>query len=217
MEMDEPVKARPGRRERKTVATRHGVLGAAETLFLRDGYAATTMAAIAEAADVAVQTVYAVFGTKRAILTQPLEVRVVADDRRTALQDREEWQAIERESDPGRQLALLAALAAQIGTRVAALYEVIAAAAGADPDIAALYRHQQQARYTDQHRLAQALAGKQALRVGLSEARATDILWTLANPRTYHSLVGERRWTSDEYERWLGHLLACALLAKPPT
>ena len=43
---------------RKALATRHRVLDAAETLFVRDGYAATTIAAIAEEADVAVQTVW---------------------------------------------------------------------------------------------------------------------------------------------------------------
>ena len=67
--MDEPVKSGLGRRQRKAQATRRRVLDAAETLFIRDGYATTTMAAIAGEADVAVQTVYAVFGTKRALLT----------------------------------------------------------------------------------------------------------------------------------------------------
>lgn len=76
------------------------MLEAAKTLFIRDGYAATTMTAIAEQADVAVQTVYAVFGTKRAILNQLLDVRIVRDDQSTTLRDRVDWQAMEREPDP---------------------------------------------------------------------------------------------------------------------
>jgi AcrR family transcriptional regulator len=215
--MDEPVKAGPGRRERKALATRRRVLDAAEALFVRDGYATTTMTVIAETADVAVQTVYAVFGTKRAILTQLLDVRVVGDDERTPLWDREDWQAMERETDPRQQLALLASIATRIGNRIAALYEVMAAAAGSDPEIAEMYQRQQQARYKDQHRLAQSLSRKGALRAGLSEAHATDIIWALANPHTHSALVGERRWTTDEYERWLGRLLTCALLTEPAT
>ena len=78
--MEEPVKPGLGRRARKALDTRHRMLDAAEALFVRDGYAATTIAAIAEEADVAVQTVYAVFGTKRAILTELLAVRVVGDE-----------------------------------------------------------------------------------------------------------------------------------------
>jgi AcrR family transcriptional regulator len=210
--MEEPVKPDPGRRARKALATRHRVLDAAETLFVRDGYAAATIAAIAEKADVAVQTVYAVFGNKRAILNELLAIRVVGDDHANPLQSREQWQAIEREPDPRRQLALLAALATQIGNRIGSLYQVLAGAAGSDPEIAELYRKQQQARYKDQQRLARSLARKGALKEGLPEATATDIMWAIANPNTHHALISERRWTPGQYEQWLAQMLTCALL-----
>src|SRR5579863_9117813 len=201
--MEEPVKPDPGRRARKALVTRHRVLDAAETLFVRDGYAAATIAAIAEKADVAVQTVYAVFGNKRAILSELLAVRVVGDNDAIPLQNREQWQAIEREPDPRRQLLLLAALATQIGNRIGGLYQVLAGAAGSDPEIAHLYRNQQHARYTDQQRLARSLGDKGALRAGLSETTATDIMWAIANPNTHYALVSERRWTPGAYEQWL--------------
>jgi AcrR family transcriptional regulator len=213
--MHEPVKSGRGRRQRKAQATRRRVLDAAETLFTRDGYATTTMAAIAEEADVAVQTVYAVFGTKRAILIELLPVRVVGDDDGTPLQDRQDWQDMEREADPSRQLALLASIATRVGNRIAALYGVMAGAAGSDPEIAEMYRRQQQARYTDQRRVARSLSRKGALRTGLSEARATDIMWAIANPSTHRSLIGERGWAADEYERWLAQVLISALLKEP--
>ena len=98
--MEEPAQPALGRRARKAMATRHRVLDAAETLFVRDGYAATTIASVAEEADVAVQTVYAVFGTKRAILSELLAVRVAGDDDAIPVQGRGPWQAIEREPDP---------------------------------------------------------------------------------------------------------------------
>jgi hypothetical protein len=88
---------------------------------------------------------------------------------------------MERKTDPRRQLALLASIATRIGNRVAALLEVMAAA-GSDPEIAAMYEQQQHARYKDQRRLARSRSRKGALRAGLSEAHATDI-WTLANAR----------------------------------
>jgi AcrR family transcriptional regulator len=188
------------------------VLDAAETLFVRDGYAAATIAAIAEKADVAVQTVYAVFGNKRAILNELLAIRVVGDDHASPLHSHEQWQAIEREPDPRRQLALLAALATQIGNRIGSLYQVLAGAAGSDPEIAELYQKQQQARYTDQRRLARSLARKGALKEGLHEATATDIMWAIANPNTHYALISERRWTPGQYEQWLAHMLTCALL-----
>jgi AcrR family transcriptional regulator len=210
--MEDAVKPVAGRRARKALATRHRVLDAAETLFARDGYVATTIAAIAEEADVAVQTVYAVFGNKRAVLSELLAIRVAGDDDAVPMQGREQWQAIEREPDPGRQLALLAALATQIGNRIGGLYQVLAGAAGSDPGIAELYREQQQARYEDQRRLARSLARRGALKEGLPEATAADIMWTIANPNTHHALISERGWTPGQYEQWLAHMLTCALL-----
>jgi AcrR family transcriptional regulator len=205
-----------GRRQRKALETRRRVLHAAEDLFIADGYAATTIASIAEVADVAVQTVYATFGTKRAVLTELLAQRTVGDDDDVPLRNREEWQAMETEADPRRQVTLLAAIATRIGARMAPLYDVMAEAAGSDPEIAELHRRQQEARYKDQRRVVRSLGRKGALRAGLSETRATDIMWALANPRTHRALVDERRWPTQEYERWLAELLACALLGDPP-
>ena len=124
--METPVKPPLGRRARKALETRRRILDAAEDLFTRDGYAATTMTAIAEHADVAVQTVYAVFGNKRTILTELIDARVAGDDHARSLPDREDWRAMERERDPHRQLALFAQIATRIGVRSAAINEIMA-------------------------------------------------------------------------------------------
>jgi TetR/AcrR family transcriptional regulator of autoinduction and epiphytic fitness len=202
----------PGRRERKALQTRRRILDAAERLFVQTGYTATTITAIAEAADVAAQTVYAVFGTKRAILAELLEVRTVGDDTSMPLRDREYWQAMENQADPHRQLEMLAVIATRIGERIGALSQVLSVAAGSDADIAALYQQRQNARYQDQRRLVRRLSRSGALRAGLSEAQATDTLGLLAKPQTYDQLVTRRKWPVKEYERWLAHLLSCALL-----
>jgi hypothetical protein len=75
-----------------------------------------------------------------------------------------------------------------------------------------MYQQRQQARHRDQGRVAESLARRNALRSGLSKARAADIIWALANPHTFHALAGERGWAIDEYEHWLAQLLASALL-----
>lgn len=210
--MTASVKSQLTRRAQKALVTRRRILRAAEALFVRDGYAATTITAIASEADVAVQTAYAVFGSKRAILEELLAVRVVGDHTDTPLKDRDEWRSMEAEQDPRRQLELLAAIATRIGERMGALYNVLAGAAGADPEIASLHRRQQQSRYNDQRRIARSLARRGVLRADLSEARAADVMWAIANPTMHHNLVADRRWASGEYERWLADVLACSLL-----
>jgi TetR/AcrR family transcriptional regulator, regulator of autoinduction and epiphytic fitness len=204
-----------GRRERKALANRSRMLDAAETLFTRDGYAATTMTAIADKADVAVQTLYAVFGNKRTILTELIGTRVVGDDHGGSLPDREDWRAMERETDPRRQITLFAEIATRIGSRSAVINKVMAEAAGVDAEIAAIYEQQRQARYKDERRLARSLARTGALRDGLSETHAADIIWAIATTRTYRALVHERRWTTEQYQDWLGDLLTQALLTQP--
>ncbi len=215
--MDAPVKTPLGRRARKALETRRRVLDAAEALFTRDGYTATTMTAIADHADVAVQTLYAVFGTKRSILAELIDARVLGDDHSGSLPDRADWRAMERDADPGRQIARFASIATRIGSRSAAINEVLAAAAGSDAEIAAIYQQQRHARYKDERRLARSLARNGALRAGMSETQAADIIWAISTTRTYRALVHERRWTTDQYEHWLADLLARALLDQPPT
>jgi AcrR family transcriptional regulator len=190
------------------------VLDAAKLLFLRDGYAATPITAIAEEADVAVQTIYAIFGNKRTILTEMLAAQVAGDDDSRPLVDRDDWQAMEHEADPRRQLALLARLATQIGSRMAAVYEMVSAAAASDTEIASVYRRQRDSRYRDQRRVAERLAAQGALHEGLSAKRATDIIWAIANPTMYRALVGDRKWSVGEYERWLAEMLTDALLVE---
>lgn len=150
------------------------------------------------------------------MLTELLAIRTVGDDEVGPLRTSTDWRAMETETDPRRQLALLASIATQIGSRMGDLYEVTAGAAASDPDIAEVYRRQQQTRYTDQRRVARALSRHGALREGLSVTKATDMMWTIANPRTHRSLVGERGWTTQEYERWLADVLADALLGRSP-
>jgi AcrR family transcriptional regulator len=73
---------KPGRRARKKEATRLSILAAALELFAGQGYARTTIAQIASAADVSEATVYVHFnGGKESILAHPIEdrARVLAD------------------------------------------------------------------------------------------------------------------------------------------
>jgi hypothetical protein len=150
------------------------------------------------------------------ILTELLAARVVGDEDRAPLTERTEWQEIEHESDPRPQVALLAAVATRIGSRMGALYEVLAGAAASDPEIAELYRRQQQARHRDQRRVVRLLARRRALRPGLSETRATDVMWAIANPTMHRTLVGTRKWHADDYEQWLTDVLTRALLRDTP-
>jgi TetR/AcrR family transcriptional regulator of autoinduction and epiphytic fitness len=202
-----------GRRQEKARQTRHRILVAAQELFTSQGYAATTIQQIAARADVAWQTVYAVFRTKTAILSAVFDVAVGGDDEPVAVAERPFVQQIAEAGDPRDKMRIFARHLRGSQTRTADVLGVIEAAAAGDAEIAALWRTLQ-----DQRRHGMALAGADfarqgVLRSGLDADRAADILWLHTGPWAYRAFVTDRGWTLDEYEDWLAETLYAQLTA----
>jgi AcrR family transcriptional regulator len=216
--MTEPVKSKrrydSTRRREQAAATSRDILEAAQRLFEQRGYAATTMAAIAAEADVALKTVYVAFETKSGLLRSLWHLRLRGDEDDVPVAERQWFRDVVEEADPERQLRLTARNSRAVKLRAAALMRVIREAAPADTDIAALWQRIQDDFYANQRSIVDALQEKHALAPGLDATRAADILWTLNHPDLWHLLVGERGWSADEYERWFGDAACAALLAR---
>jgi AcrR family transcriptional regulator len=193
--------------------TRNRILDAAESLFLTQGYGATTLAAIAKQAEVAVDTVYATFGSKKGVLKSLMDVRVVGDDQPIPFLDRDELIAAVAEPDQHRRVESVAAGIAAIHERARRIDDLMVSAAGSDPDIAALRADVQQRQRLEGMRHAVAvIKGNDGLRAGLDDVRATDMLWALAGPDVHRLLRGQRAWTSDDYLGWLVDTMNTLLL-----
>jgi AcrR family transcriptional regulator len=200
------------RRREQAEATRKEILDAAEKLFLKDGYVATSMAAIADEAGVALKTVYLAFETKSGLL-RALWHRNLRGGREDVPVGEQQWfLEVLEEPDPAKALRLNARNSRVVKTRIAALGAVVLSAAAADPEIDALSKRIWSQFYDNQHEVIKALHKRGALKPGLSTDRAADILWTLNHPRTY-LLFLERGWTPKEYEGWLGDITISELLA----
>ena len=215
--MSPPVKPRPydsSNRARQARETRRRIVEAAARLFIRDGYAATTIAAVAREAGVAVPTVYATLRSKAGILRAVVDLTVRGDDDAAPLASRAAWQELEREPDPHERLVRFARLHREICDREAAVFAQLEAAAGADAEATELLAEHDRRRYETQSRLARDLDDRDELRAGVTATEAADSVWTLASERTYLALVRNRGWSPDRYERWLTEQLAAALL--PP-
>jgi len=216
--MAEPVKTRrydSPRRRAQAAATRRDILEAAERLFEERGYAATTMAAIAAEASVALKTLYVAFETKSGILRALWNLRLRGDEADTPVAERPWYREVLEERDAERQLHLNARNSRVVKLRIGALLEVIRNAAPVDPDIAALWARIQSEFHANQRAIVESLAEKKALRRGLSVDRAADILWTLNHPSIWQLLVRERGWTPEEHELWWGDVACEQLLRRP--
>ena len=213
--MAERVKPRrydsPRRRE-QAAATRREILAAAQRRFERDGYAATTMAAIAAEAGVALKTVYVAFETKSGLLRALWHLLLRGDEADVPVGDRPWYRDVVAEDDPVRQIALTAHNSRLVKERAAALMRVIRSAATADADIAVLWDRIQSDFHANQSAIVEALARNGALRPDLDVARAADVLWTLNHPDVWLLLVGERGWTPQEWEDWFANTSCAQLL-----
>ncbi|HYM57815.1 MAG TPA: TetR family transcriptional regulator [Solirubrobacteraceae bacterium] len=203
------------RRREQAAATRRDMLDAAQRLFEQRGYSATTMAAIAAEAGVALKTVYVAFETKSGVLRSLWHLLLRGDQDDVPVGERRWYREVIEESDPERQLRLTARNSRMVKQRAAALMEVIRTAAPTDPDIQALWSRIQTDFYDIQRPIVQALHSKKALRTDLDVTRANDILWTLNHPDLWQLLVGQRGWTPEQYEHWFGDTICSQLLTLP--
>lgn len=200
------------RRREQAAATRREILGAAQRLFERQGYAATSMAAVAAEAAVSTKTVYLAFATKSGLLRAAWNTLLRGDDEPAPVGERSWYRAVLDEPDPAAKLRLNARNSTMVRRRAGAMLEVLRAAAAADPELDELWQRIQAEFRDNQRAIVVSLRDLGALRADLDVDRATDILWTLNHPSVYWLLTGERGWSHEDYETWLGDTFCSALL-----
>lgn len=197
------------RRQLQTAATRRDILAAARRLFAEHGYAATSMAAIAEAAGAAVQTVYDSVGPKRVVL---LALNDLIDEEAGV---GPMWRGVYETRDPRAILALVANLTRRFNDRCGDIVWTLLAAAPSEPDVAAVLADGLRRHRDGMRRVALRLADLEALRPGLAPERAADILGVLTWADTYRNLTRDYGWSFAECEAWLAETLATLLLSDP--
>jgi AcrR family transcriptional regulator len=176
------------------------VTAAAAPLFVRDGYVETTMAGIARAAGVAVQTLYLSFGSKVAVLEAALAAG--AEDQPN------EWLAALRSAPSGA-----AALRGYVMDTVVLIerrypLDAVLRAAAADPEPAELLDRTRRAALAAHALAVDELAEKPGFTGAVSLQRATEIIAALLSPETYGLLVVTQGWTTQDWAEWVtAHLL----------
>ena len=203
------------RRQAHALESRRHVLAAAHALFVDRGFAATTIAAIAEAADVSVPTVYAGFTSKAELLRRAIEVAFAGDDEPVAVADRPTatwvYEADTAEELVGRYAVMMGELASRAGQ----IYGVLVAAADAEPELADLLRTFEAQRLRSATMMAEAVAARGGLPPGRTVAEARDLVWLCNAPEVYVMLCGKRRWSTRRYVTWARNALVKLVIAPP--
>ena len=203
-------------RAEQAAVTRRRIVDAARELLLTGGYAAMTIAALARAADVSVQTVYNAVGGKAEVVKAVYDVVLAGDDDPVPMMQRPAWQELLAERDAREWLRRYAAFASGIAERVGPIVTVLLAqAAAGDPDMAVFAEAIERERAIGNGMVVREVVARAPLRDGLTVERAVDVVWTLTSPEVVDRLVRRRGWTLDEYEAWLGQAMADGLLGAP--
>jgi TetR/AcrR family transcriptional regulator of autoinduction and epiphytic fitness len=200
------------RRKEQARQTRLQITEAAHRLFVERGYAGATIEAIAQEAGVAQETVYAIFGSKRKILSFLLDISVGGDDQPVRILDRPKPQAVLHDTNQRRQLEMFSTDITEIMSRAAPVFEIMRSAAKLEPEIAELVQNMLEERLQNMTHFVQSVAANGSLRDGLDEAQAGEIVWAMTSPELFQLLTVDRGWTKEKYAQWLADALTRQLL-----
>jgi len=204
---------RSERRREQAAQTRARVLAAAAGVFRERGYERASIAAIAAAAGVADETVYAHFRNKRTLLGELVRDAVRGDDPRPVPEQEAPARLVEA-VDARELLHRFADDVARRLERAAPLVAVVAAAAPGEPELAELLRLLHEDRSRNLGRAVDALAAAARLRVPHRDA--LDAFWALTSPELYELLTGLRGWSRRRYTTWLAASLERLLVEDAP-
>ncbi|WP_212723057.1 TetR/AcrR family transcriptional regulator [Nocardioides jishulii] len=204
---------RPGKRAEKAAATQAAILAAAREQFTSRGYAATTVADIAGAAGVNVDTLYATVGRKPVLLLAVIDMTLADEDHPVVAEQRDYVRATLAAPTARLKLTTYATALGRVMPRVAPLFDALAQAALSDPDCAALRDSIGQRRRANMVKLAADLRSTGQVRDDLTDDEVADLLWTTNAPE-YYVLTVARGWSPATYGERLADLWTRLLLAE---
>jgi AcrR family transcriptional regulator len=190
-------------RAEQAARTRREILDAARALFGAQGYAATTVAQIAAAAVVAVDTVYAAVGTKPVLFRLLLETAISGTDEQVPAEERDYVRRIRATAGARQKIEIYAAAMRAISGRMAPLHLVLRDAAAQAPELARIRDEIALRRAANMRLFAQDLIDTGEVRPELDVGEIADIIWSMNSAEFYSLLVQERAWPPQRYEQWL--------------
>lgn len=195
------------RRARQAAETRAEILRAARQLFARQGYAATSIRAVAAKADVSVQTVYDSVGSKADLVLQLNDQ--IDDDAGIG----DIARAIPDATDPAALLAIPVRIACALLEQCGDIVRAIASGSAADAALrrAATVGFERHTAGTE--RVAARLEALGALRAGLAVDEAAATIAVLTDSSFAVLVVDAYGWTVDRYAEWTTHMLTTTVLA----
>jgi AcrR family transcriptional regulator len=202
------------RRRAQAADTRRDILDAAQHLFEQNGYAGTTLVAIAARASVAIETIYRSFEGKAGLLEEVIRAAVAggADRSQVPVTERPVIQAVMQEPDARKKIALHSATQPGIHARSGPLLRALREAATTDESLQQVHDRLEHQRLNGMNQYARDLIQTGQTRKDLAQDDIRDVLWTITSIEVHDRLVLQRQWAQDEYVDWLADTIARLIL-----
>jgi len=198
------------RRREQASRSRDNAIEAAERRFLRNGYANTTIAEIADDAAVSVDTIYKSFGGKAGLI-RAIRARALLGEGTVAAERRSD--ALHTDgADPRKIIEGWGELTTEVAPRAAPILLLVRDAAATDPELRTLLEELDADRLRRMMDNARRLHEGGHLRKGLTVARAAEVLWAYSSPELYELLVQRRAMPLKDYGRFIVEAISAAVL-----
>jgi hypothetical protein len=153
-----------------------------------------------------------VFGNKRTIIADVLDVSIAGDAAPIVVNAREWMAPVWDAPTATERLRAYAAAVRRIMDSAADVFTAVAAAAANDPDAVELAETTEQRRRAGATSVIDSVRKVGKLRSGLTRERAIDILWLLNSPSVYNHFLRHAGWRADDYQAWLADTMTSQLL-----
>jgi AcrR family transcriptional regulator len=213
--MVKPRSYRSELRQQQAEQTRARVLAAATELFAADGYARTTLAKIAAAAGVSVETVQG-HGPKAALLIAAAEVAGVGVSGEESIFDVDVGRRMIAIDDPSAALDFAGMAVTEIHQRTAPLAPALFGGANSDPELD---------RYLDEfiaginrqvRRVVEVYRDRGWLRGDVPFDELVETTAVVCSVETYLRMTRRDGWSADAYRAWCRRMLAETVFAATP-
>jgi AcrR family transcriptional regulator len=194
---------RNGLRATRVLENEERLLRAARELFVRHGYQATTLAAVADVAGVAPRTVYVRFGTKAGLLKKVVDVAVAGDLLPIDVAHRGWYLTAVSAPTLDERIAAFAKGSTRLMASAADVIAVAVEAAATEPDLAAAGRAGRAATRDSVHRFWSAAAEAGLLPGGCDLKWLAETTSTLAHAETYLLMRESLGMTPRRYRTWI--------------
>ncbi|MBB5789430.1 TetR family transcriptional regulator [Jiangella mangrovi] len=191
------------------------MIDAAAELFAAHGYARTTLARIAEAAQVSVETVQAQ-GPKRSLLGAAVRMRTFGREADESILDVPESGALLRQDRPDGFARAAARLVGEINARSSGLMRAFASAAADDPDIEAEWSEVLGLVHGNVRDLVALLGSRGWLRSDAGTDELAAGLWIMIDGEVFEKLTRRLGWSAQHYEDWLARSIGDLLFPARP-